>query len=211
MADTKVDPGKLAVDTPAETPDPNTPPEGEGTPPPVVTSPPAPPADDDDDDDDEDLESEKFDKERAIAKITKVNSEAKNLRKEVKRLREIEAKVLADEEASRSETDKAIARAEAAEKKLRDKELEGTTEAIKARFDLPAKVLDKLEGENAEELIASAEEWAEALGLEDKTKPAKKAKAKVKAEELDGGTDPGKRAPDGRTVDSVVAGLRLWH
>lgn len=160
-------------------------------------------------DDDEDLDDEKFDKVRAINKINKVNAEARNLRKEVKRLREIEVAVKADEDAKKSDLDRAIARAEAAETKLKDAERQAAVMAVKDRFDLPAKVLAGLEGKSIDELIESAEEWAAELGIEDKTK--RKPRAKTDPKDLNGGRDPHDRANNGRTVESVVADLQLWR
>ena len=166
-------------------------------------------ADTDADADDIAEDDDKFDKARAIAKINKTNAEARNLRKEVKRLREIEVKVKADEDAQKSDLDKAIARAEAAELRLKEAERQAAVLAVKDRFDLPAKVLAGLEGNSLEELIESAEEWALELNIEDKSKTRKRKSTDPK--NLDGGRKPNDPAASGRTVESVVAGLELWR
>ena len=160
-------------------------------------------------DDDDAALDDVFDKDRAIAKINKVNAEARNLRKEVKRLKDIEALVQADEDAKKSDLDKAIARADAAEARLKEADQRAAVLAVKDRFDLPAKVLAGLEGTTLEELIESAEEWAEELGIEDKSK--RKTPRKTDPKELDGGRKPNDPAPLGRTVSSVVDGLQLWR
>lgn len=150
-----------------------------------------------------------FDPARYNDKIAKANREANALRREVKRLKEIEARVKAEDDSKKSDLDKAVARAEAAEAALKDSERNLAIATVKDRFDLPAKVLAGLEGSTVEELIESAEEWATELGIEDKSK--RKPRQKPVAKDLNGGRDPNEKAPMGRTVESVVADLQLWR
>lgn len=120
---------------------------------------------------------EPFDKDRALEKIRKLNSESKGLRT---RLKELEPLAQAAQEAERAkQTDaerfaaqlaEATRRAEAAEARL----LRST---VARRAGLPDDLADRLQGGDEETLTADAERLAELFGAakEAEQKPARRA------------------------------------
>jgi hypothetical protein len=86
-----------------------------------------------------------------------------DLAKERKRRQAAEAKVTEYEDRDKSELDKAVARAERAERALLDK----TREAIAASKGIPGELAGAIQGETEAEMAASAETFAKYLGTAD--------------------------------------------
>ena len=105
-------------------------------------------------------ESEKFDADRAMAKIRKANDEAKGLRSRVKELEAYEAKVREIEEAKKSESDKIQERAAKAEKDAQDARHELLVERIARRHHLDDDDMDLLGTGTEEQLEARAKKIA---------------------------------------------------
>ena len=109
----------------------------------------------------ESTEEEEFDRERAIAKIRKANSEAKNLRERLKKFEDAERE---REEASKSELQRAVERAEAAEKKLAELEFNALRNEIALSKGLTPAQAKRLQGATKEELESDADELLETFG-----------------------------------------------
>lgn len=105
-------------------------------------------------------ESEKFDAERAMAKIRKANDEAKGLRSRVKELEAYEAKVREIEEAKKSEDQKIQERADAAEKRAQAVEAELLRERIARRHKIDEDDMDLLGSGTEEQIEARAKRIA---------------------------------------------------
>lgn len=103
---------------------------------------------------DESTETESFDAKRAMEKISKANSEAKNLRTRVKELEAYEAKVRELEESQKTEQQKAIERAEKAEQDANSTRSELIRERIARRHGIADEDMDLL-GSGTEEEIES--------------------------------------------------------
>ncbi len=104
--------------------------------------------------------TEAYDKERALAKITKANSEAKGLRARVKELEAYEAKVREFEESQKSEADKIQERAAAAEKRASDAETLLAVERIARRHQISDDDMDLLGTGTEEQIEARAKKIA---------------------------------------------------
>lgn len=85
------------------------------------------------------VEDDKFDPDRALAKIKKLNSEAENLRKR--------AKEAEDKAAGSDEKDTRIKALEAENLRIR----------VGAKHGLPEELIERLRGESEEEILADAE------------------------------------------------------
>lgn len=111
-------------------------------------------------------EDEKFDLERALAKIRKQNSEAENLRKRAKE---------AEEKAAGSD-----------EKDSRIKALEAENLRIRvgAKHGLPEELIERLRGETEEEILADAEKLLAFVA------PTRRPPTDKPTERLRGGTAP---------------------
>lgn len=99
-------------------------------------------------------ETEAFDAQRAMEKISKANSEAKNLRSRVKELEAYEAKVKELEESQKTDQQKAIERAEKAEQEANATRSELIRERIARRHSITDEDMDLL-GSGTEEEIES--------------------------------------------------------
>lgn len=118
-------------------------------------------------------ETSEFDADKALSKIRKLNSENRNLR--------------AREKAA---TEKA-ATAEDAQKRVTSLEAENLRLRVGAKHGLPEELIDRLQGENEEEILADAEKLLDLISP--KTGPSNRPKPKlaggaaptVEPEELD--------------------------
>lgn len=158
----------------------------------------APPADPDpaDEDEEDDDEPDSADLKAALeywqGKAKKNGNEARNLRTAKK---DLEAQLTPLQQAARERELSEMKDIDAANATIND--LRATVEkltkenglaAVTSRYDLPARVLAKLEGDTPEALLVSADGWAKDLGIERKdTKPRR---TKAPAQELAGGRDP---------------------
>lgn len=104
--------------------------------------------------------AEPFDEARALAKIKESNREAQALRK---RLQDAEARLAKIDEDGKSELEKAIARAEAAEKSAADAEAKRLRLQVATDKGLPAGLAARLQGSTLEELEADAAELLESF------------------------------------------------
>lgn len=118
------------------------------------------------DDPQEPSDGDRFDPDKALEKIRKLNSEAANLRK---RLKETESKA-----ANAGEKDTRITALEAENLRLR----------VGAKHGLPAALIDRLQGVTEEEILADAEK------LLDLVSPTKRPPTARPTERLRGGTEP---------------------
>jgi uncharacterized protein (DUF3084 family) len=114
-------------------------------------TPEAPEADDD---------SGEFDKDRALAKIAKANSEAKGLRSRVKELEAYEARVREIEDSQKSENEKLTERAAKAQKDADDVRAELVRERVARRFKIDDEDFDLLGTGTEEQITARAERLA---------------------------------------------------
>lgn len=89
-------------------------------------------------------ESETFDADKARARIAKVYGEAKGLRARVKELEQYEAKAKADEDAKKSEIEKAADRAAKAEQRAAQVEAELIRERVARRHGITDDEIDLL-------------------------------------------------------------------
>lgn len=105
-------------------------------------------------------ESEKFDADRAMAKIRKANDEAKGLRSRVKELEAYEAKVREIEEAQKSEAQKIQERADKAEQRAQAIEAELIRERIARRHKIDDDDLELLGTGTEDQLDARAKKIA---------------------------------------------------
>lgn len=131
-------------------------------------------------------ETEQFDKERAMATITKLREsekQAKKDRAELERLRQLEDE---RKKAELSETERL--KAELAERDLKLKQLTTKTQQqeIASKIGLPAVFATRIQGETPEEMEADAQAMLDAL-------PKSKAAPNV------GATSPGEHAITGET------------
>lgn len=111
-------------------------------------------------------DGDRFDPDKALDKIRKLNSEAANLRK---RLKDEQSKT-----ANAGEKDTRITALEAENLRLR----------VGAKHGLPAALIDRLQGVTEEEILADAEK------LLDLVSPAKRPPTARPTERLRGGTEP---------------------
>ena len=121
----------------------------------------------------------------------KKNQENKTLRARIKALEPLETANKAKADADKTDLDRAVE--ELATLKTENAKLvrASLVSAVLDVYELPAKVLAQLEGDTAEELLESATEWAEDLGIERKDKPAPvRRKKTVPAADADGGLTP---------------------
>lgn len=118
------------------------------------------------DDPQEPGDGDRFDPDKALEKIRKLNSEAANLRK---RLKDEQGK-----NANAGEKDTRITALEAENLRLR----------VGAKHGLPAALIDRLQGVTEEEILADAEK------LLDLVSPAKRPPTARPTERLRGGTEP---------------------
>lgn len=105
-------------------------------------------------------ESEKFDADRAMAKIRKANDEAKGLRSRVKELEAFEAKVREIEESQKTESQKIQERAEKAEREAQAARDELSRERIARRYKIDDDDLDLLGTGTEEQIEARAKRIA---------------------------------------------------
>ena len=91
-----------------------------------------------------------------------------DLAKERKRRQAAEAKVVEYEDRDKSELDKAVARAERAERALLDK----TREAIAASKGIPSELAGAIQGETEAEMASSAEVFAKYIGTAEEKRPS---------------------------------------
>lgn len=130
---------------------------------------------------------EEFDEERAKAKIAKANSEAANLRKRVKELEAMEARLKELEEADKTDLEKANTKAAEAEKRAAAAEAKMLRYEIASEKGLTLTQAKRLVGESREELESDADELAETFaGVEDGKKPP----ARKPTERLRSATNP---------------------
>lgn len=102
-----------------------------------------------------------FDRERALDKIKKVNSENANLRKRMKALEVFEKQAQEAEQAKLTEAERfaaqiaeATARADAAEKRL-------LRQSVARKAGLPDDLADRLQGDDEDSLLADAQRLVE--------------------------------------------------
>ena len=139
---------------------------------------------------DEENSSEEFDADRAKTKIHKANREAAALRA---RLKELEPKATAyDElkEGEKTESEKATARATAAEKRVAELEHAALRSEVANARGLTAAQAKRLVGSTKEELEADAEELAEAFT----SQTGEAGKRKPPTRSLSGGSRPADNA-----------------
>lgn len=110
-------------------------------------------------------DDEPFDSARALAKITKLNSEAANLRKRAK------------------EADEKAATAEETAQKVPALEAEILRLRVAVKHGLPEKIASRLQGETEEELLADAQDLLETFS-------PKRPPSQRPTEALRGGGDP---------------------
>lgn len=137
---------------------------------------------------DESSPEEPFDKDRALAKISKANAEAKNLRKRVKELEQYEQMVREMEDAKKSEIEKAtekLTRAEQRAKEAEDKLMRLEVAMEKGLTPAQAK---RLVGSTKEELLADADELLASFAP--KTSEPERKIPEVPREMLRGGGEP---------------------
>lgn len=147
------------------TPDPDAPPEGEP----------------------KDADTEPFDLDRAKAKIAKANSEAEGLRKRLKELEPLAKKAQELEESQKSEQQKVLERAEAAEKRAAAAETELLRLQVGAAKGLTPAQARRLVGTTAEELEADADDLLASFRPDDQ--PGDRMPRRP-VERLRGGGDP---------------------
>lgn len=114
-------------------------------------------------------QQEPFDEARARAKITESNREAQALRA---RLKEAEAKVSEFEQQGKSEMERAIARAEQAERALAEAEAGRLRMQVAAEKGVPAQLAGRLTGSTLEEIQADADELLAAFPQQQPAAPA---------------------------------------
>ena len=182
-----------------------TPPEGTET-----VEPEAVEVVEEEDDEDEDLPDDVDPKvKKLIEKQRKNNAENRKLRERAlaaeKALEPLQAAAKAKAQAEMTDLEKANARIEELTSENGGLKRETAVLQVSARYDLPERVLAKLEGTTAEELLASADEWAKDLGIERKDKAPRRTK--VAPAELAGGRngDAGKTA----TLSEQIAAAEL--
>ena len=105
-------------------------------------------------------ETEKWDPERAQAKIKKANDEARNLRTRVKELEALEVKVREFEESQKTESQKVQERAEQAEQRAQAVEAELLRERIARRHKIDEDDMDLLGSGTEEQIEARAKRIA---------------------------------------------------
>lgn len=153
---------------------------------------------------------EPFDRERALEKIRKANSEAAALRRRLKELEPLAAKAKELEDANKTELEKLTERAAAAEHRAQ----EATLAALRLEVALDKapegmslaqvrKLAKRLSGSTREELEADAEElFADFAPAGRAAPPAKRPR-----EALRGGADP-EQEPDPDPADLATAVLK---
>ena len=177
----------------AVTEEPQTPPAGEGTPEPEATIVEAPV---EDPTEEEDEEEDPTDLKAAVEfwrnKAKKNGAEARNQRQAKK---DLEAQLTPLQQAAKdkkladmTELDRANTLLEELREANKKLQRDNGLAAVTARYELPERVLSKIEGTTAAELLASADEWAKDLGIERKDKTPRRTK--VAPAELNGGLDP---------------------
>ena len=136
----------------------------------------------------EETKDEPFDEDRAKAKITKQNSENKNLRARLKEAETAETKLKEIEDAKKSDLEKAAEKT----KSLEDKATKAETDLLRLRVALRKGLTEtqakRLLGSTEEELEADADELLESFKPSDDAKgkgPGGRPKANLK-----GGGDP---------------------
>ncbi|MFB9661591.1 hypothetical protein ACFQS3_02615 [Glycomyces mayteni] len=152
-----------------------------------------------DESDGDSQDNEDFDPKRAAAKINKVNREAANLRKRLKAYEDEEAK---RKEADLSEVEKAVARAEAAEKRAADLEFNSLRSEVALSKGLTAAQAKRLQGTTKEELEEDATELLAMFGGSDKPNPQRKPT------KLRGGADGTDDPPEKFDAKSLAEKLR---
>lgn len=152
----------------------------------------------DEDDGDED---EVFDKSRAMAKIRKVNREAENLRKRLKQAEAAEAELKKIKDSQKSESERLNDRATEAEARVAALQRELDLKTIQAEFGLSEKQVNRLHGDDVDELRQDAEIYIEENNLKKSAK-----KAGPSANEVSGGRNP--RTPK-QTLDPAKLAARV--
>lgn len=105
-------------------------------------------------------EQEPFDQARAMAKIKKANDEARGLRQRIKDLEQYEAKVRADEESQKTESQKIQESATKAEQRALAAETSLLRERVARRHKLDDDDMDLLGSGNEDEIEARAKRIA---------------------------------------------------
>lgn len=114
---------------------------------------------------------EVFDKDRALEKIRKLNSEAKNLRSRVKALEPLEAKAREAEESKLSETERYAAQIAEAQTRAERAEVALLRFQVARTAGLPDDLVDRLRGDTEEELLADAKTLAKLIPPAAEVKP----------------------------------------
>lgn len=126
-------------------------------------------------------DGEPFDKDRALAKIRKVNAEAAALRKRLKELEPLAEKAQELEDANKSDTEKLTERLSAAEKRAAEAEAKLLRLEVAQEKGLTLAQAQRLVGTTKEELLADADELLSAFGAtQPKTPPAKAPREALK-------------------------------
>lgn len=138
-----------------------------------------------------DPDDPEFDREKALEKIRKLNSEQKNQRDktkaqeaEIERLRVFEQRVKEIEDGEKSDLEKALAQIEDLKADNKAKARSVVLKDLRAKHDLTDEQLEFLTGDTEEELIQNAEKLVAAfVSKETKTR-------KPGADDLSGGREP---------------------
>lgn len=119
-------------------------------------------------------ETETFDPDRAKAKIAKANSEAANLRRRVRELEAAEAKLKELEDADKTEGQRALEAAKAAEVRADKAEAELMRLTVAMEKGLTVAQAKRLVGTTLEELESDADELIAQFGISKDKDPAPK-------------------------------------
>lgn len=126
---------------------------------------------------DDDTEDE-FDRDRAMAKIRKVNREAENLRRRLKEAEAAQAELKEIKDSQKSDAERLTDRASAAETQVSELTRQINMLTIQKEFDLSDDQVEYLKGEDLDALRESAEKYIEVNHLKQEPKKPSAPSAK---------------------------------
>lgn len=152
------------------------------------------------------IDGEKYDKDRALAKIKKANSEAAALRKRLQDFEDAEKKAA---DAKKDELTKAQEATAELQSKLDAAELRATRLEIAIDKKLTVKQANRLTGTTRDELEADADDFLTDLGGAEKSDDKKNPPNRQPRESLRGGGDPtndeGQEISADKAADQILA------
>ena len=150
----------------------------------------------------DDSDDGEFDRKQAMDKIHKSNREAQSLRKQLREAQEKAAKYDEYESSQKTELQRAIERAEAAEKSATEFKQSKLRMDVALAKGLDAAQAKRLVGETQEDLEADADELLTAFGKSDSSDDG--ARRRRPASELRGGSDPTSGSGANLTPDQLA-------